>query len=137
MKIASITIYNKAGHKRELKFNLEGLNIITGRSSTGKSALSDIIEYCMGRSTCNVPEGIIRDTVSWFCVIFQFPADQILIAKPTPGDGASSCSQAMIRRGKNISPPEFKELLVNSNDDTVETTLSRMLGIQKIKQMWL
>ena len=110
MKIKSITIYNHSGQKRELNFNLNGLNIITGRSSTGKSALSDIIEYCMGRSSFNVPEGVIRDTVSWFCVIYQFPSEQVLIAKPTPDPGAASCSKAMLRRGNDLRAPDFDKL---------------------------
>jgi DNA repair ATPase RecN len=59
MKIKSIHIYSNDGRRRDVAFH-DGLNVITGRSSTGKSALSDIIEYCMGRSTFNVPEGIIR-----------------------------------------------------------------------------
>jgi len=129
MKIKSITIYSKVGHKRDLNFNLNGLNIITGRSSTGKSALSDIIEYCMGRSTFNVPEGVIRDNVSWFCVIFQFVSEQVLIAKPTPEPGFSSCSKAMMRRGNDLSSPDFEKLQINSNDDTIIPTLSHLLGI--------
>ena len=129
MKIKSIVIYSHTGQKRELLFNVNGLNIITGRSSTGKSALSEIIEYCMGRSAFNVPEGVIRDKVSWFGVIYQFGLDQVLVAKPTPAAGFNSCSVAMMRRGNNISPPEFNELSVNSDDDAVVTTLSNLLDI--------
>ena len=129
MKIKSIVIYSHTGQKRELLFNVNGLNIITGRSSTGKSAISEIIEYCMGRSTFNVPEGVIRDKVSWFGVIYQFDHGQVLVAKPTPAPGYTSCSVAMMRRGNNISPPDFNELSVNSDDDAVVTTLSNLLGI--------
>ncbi len=129
MKIKSIIIYSHDGRKRELRFNLDGLNIITGRSSTGKSTLSDIIEYCMGESTFNVPEGIIRDKVSWFGVIYQFAQDEVLVAKPTPAAKHVSCSMAMLRRGNNLTVPEFEELSVNSDDDAVVTTLSNLLGI--------
>ncbi len=133
MKIKSIVIYSHTGQKRDLLFNRNGLSIITGRSSTGKSAISDIIEYCMGRSTFNVPEGVIRDKVSWFGVIYQFNHDQVFVAKPTPAAGYSSCSVAMMRRGNNIFPPEFNELSVNSDDDAVTTTLSKLLGIPENK----
>lgn len=97
MKIKSIHVYSHDGQRRDLHFKVNGLNVITGRSSTGKSALSEIIEYCMGRSTFNVPEGIIRDKVSWFAVIYQFSQEQILIAKPTPNAGATSCGTVMLR----------------------------------------
>lgn len=129
MKIKSIHLYSYDGRRRDLKFHLNGLNVITGRSSTGKSALSEIIEYCMGRSTFNVPEGIIRDRVSWFAVIFHFDGEEVLVAKPSPGAGRSSCSTAMVRRGSELSAPDYDALIVNDDDSGVETLLSRLLGI--------
>jgi hypothetical protein len=129
MKIKSIHIYSHDGQRRDLQFKVDGLNVITGRSSTGKSALSEIIEYCMGRSTFNVPEGVIRDKVAWFAVIYQFPQEQVLVAKPTPTAGGTSCSTAMQRRGAQLAAPEFEELVVNTDDDSVVALLSRLLGI--------
>jgi hypothetical protein len=128
MKIKSIHIYSHDGQRRDVQFKVNGLNVITGRSSTGKSALSEIIEYCMGRSSFNVPEGIIRDKVAWFAVIYQFDREQVLVAKPTPPGGAASCSTAMLRRGAALPAPTFDELVVNSDDDAVVTLLSRLLG---------
>lgn len=129
MKIRSIHIYSHDAQRRDLRFRLEGLNVITGRSSTGKSALSEIIEYCMGRSSFNVPEGVIRDKVAWFAVIYQFEKEQVLVAKPTPPGGGSSCSTAMLRRGTQLPAPEFKDLAVNTDDDSIVELLSRLLGI--------
>ncbi len=129
MKIKTILIYSHDGRSRHLDFKTAGLNVITGRSSTGKSALSEIVEFCMGRSSFNVPEGIIRDRVAWFGVIYQFEGEEVLIAKPTPGHGRSSSSVAMIRRGVNLEIPQFAELAPNTDDDTVVATLSRLLGI--------
>lgn len=129
MKIRSIHIYSHDGQRRDLEFKVDGLNVITGRSSTGKSALSDIIEYCMGRSSFNVPEGIIRDKVAWFAVMYQFEKEQILVAKPTPARGGASCSTAMLRRGVELQVPEFGDLAVNTDDDSIVELLSRLLGI--------
>ena len=129
MKISSIHIYSHDGQRRDLQFRVDGLNVITGRSSTGKSALSEIIEYCMGRSSFNVPEGIIRDKVAWFAVIYQFASEQVLVAKPTPAAGAASCSTVMLRRGGQLQVPEFNALAVNTDDDAIVELLSRLLGI--------
>lgn len=129
MKIRSIHIFSHDGQRRDLQFKVDGLNVITGRSSTGKSALSDIVEYCMGRSSFNVPEGIIRDKVAWFAVIYQFENEQVLVAKPTPPSGGASCSTAMLRRGVQLEIPEFKDLAVNTDDDSIVELLSRLLGI--------
>lgn len=129
MKIRSIHIYSHDGQRRDLRFKVAGLNVITGRSSTGKSALSEIIEYCMGRSSFNVPEGVIRDKVTWFSVIYQFEKEQVLVAKPTPSGGSASCSMAMLRRGTQLHAAEFQDLAVNTDDDSIVELLSRLLGI--------
>ncbi|MEW6670103.1 MAG: DUF3732 domain-containing protein [Thermodesulfobacteriota bacterium] len=129
MKIREIIIYSHAGEIRRISFKVSGLNIITGRSSTGKSTLSEIVEYCMGRSTFNIPEGIIRDKVAWYAVIYQFSGEQVLVAKPAPASKADSCSRAMIRRGATVEAPSFAELQQNTDDDTVVSLLSELLGI--------
>ncbi|MFT3806742.1 DUF3732 domain-containing protein [Arenimonas sp.] len=129
MKIRSIHIYSHDGQRRDLRFKVDGLNVLTGRSSTGKSALSEIIEYCMGRSSFNVPEGVIRDKVSWFAVIYQVQNEQVLVAKPTPPGGGASCSTAMLRRGTQLQAPDFKDLTINTDDDSIVELLSRLLGI--------
>ncbi|MES1937719.1 DUF3732 domain-containing protein [Salinisphaera hydrothermalis] len=129
MKISSIHIYSGDGRRRDLRFKVDGLNVITGRSSTGKSALSEIIEYCMGRSSFNVPEGVIRDKVVWFAVIYQFENEQVLVAKPTPPNGGASCSTALLRRGTQLEALEFNELAVNTDDNSIVELLSRLLGI--------
>lgn len=129
MKIKSIHIYSHDGQRRDLQFKVDGLNVITGRASTGKSALSEIVEYCMGRSSFNVPEGVIRDKVAWFAVIYKFNGEEVLVAKPTPRGGGTSCSTAMVRRGAELQVPTFRELVENSDDDAIVTLLSRLLGI--------
>jgi hypothetical protein len=128
MKIKSIHVYSDDGRRRDVVFR-DGLNVITGRSSTGKSALSDIIEYCMGRSTFNVPEGVIRDKVKWYAVIYRFDGEQVLVAKPAPAAGALSGSVAMVRRGAVVEAPKLSELAVNDNDEGVVALLTQLLGI--------
>ena len=128
MRIKSIHIYSDDGRRRDVVFH-DGLNVITGRSSTGKSALSDIIEFCMGRSTFNVPEGVIRDRVSWYAVIYRFEGEEVLVAKPGPAPGALSGSMAMVRRGAVVNAPEHSDLEVNDSDDGVVALLTELLGI--------
>lgn len=48
MIIGAIILYSHSGAQRELTFKTSGLNIITGDSKTGKSAIIDIIDYCLG-----------------------------------------------------------------------------------------
>ena len=48
MQILEIVLYNQNGEKRALSLLLGKVNIITGSSATGKSAIIDIVDYCLG-----------------------------------------------------------------------------------------
>lgn len=58
--IDRIILLNKKTEKREVKLE-EGLNIITGDSKTGKSALLEIIDYCLFSKKSTIPKGIITN----------------------------------------------------------------------------
>jgi hypothetical protein len=85
LQIRSISIYSRDGERRDVKLKLGALNIVTGASKTGKSALLDIVDYCWGRNECTVAEGEIRKGVSWFAVHFDNDGEGILIARKNPG----------------------------------------------------
>ncbi|MFC3161233.1 AAA family ATPase [Chryseobacterium arachidis] len=72
MQIHKIILYNSIGETRELEFNIGKVNIITGESKSGKSALIEIVNYCLGSKTCEIPEGIIRETVYYFALTAVF-----------------------------------------------------------------
>lgn len=58
--IKAIIIFNKKGEKRVVPLK-QGVNIITGESKTGKSALVEIIDYCLCSTRCTIPKGKITD----------------------------------------------------------------------------
>jgi len=133
MKLKAILLYSHAGDVRRLNFKTSGLNVITGRGSTGKSALWDILEYCMGQSSFDVRVGIITERVAWYAVMFEFEGEDVFIAKPPPKDGHDSSSRVCIRRGKNLEVPPFDELNAIENDDAVIALLSSHLGFPSHK----
>ena len=49
-----------------IDFALNKVNVITGDSRTGKSAIVPIIDYCLASSDCLIPRDIIRDNVAWY-----------------------------------------------------------------------
>ena len=59
----------------------EGLNVITGRSSTGKSAIIEIFDYCTGNSENTVPDGIITDNVELYFIVFEVNNNGLVLAR--------------------------------------------------------
>lgn len=81
MQILELVLYGKNGQKRTLSFKPGKVNIIPGESKAGKSAVGDIIEYCMGGSSCNIAVGIVRDNVAWYGLLLQFNTNKIFVAR--------------------------------------------------------
>ena len=59
----------------------EGLNIITGRSSTGKSAIIEIFDYCTGSGVNTVPEGIITENALLYFVVLVSNNTQLILGR--------------------------------------------------------
>lgn len=129
MQIKEIILYNHEGKKRILEFELGKVNIITGKSGTGKSAIIEIIDYCLGRSEFNIPDGIIRKTVRWYALKLQINENQLFIAKPSPGIAGNTQSQVYFEIANHIEIPEMSTLVPNTNDDGINDYLTRQIGI--------
>jgi hypothetical protein len=129
MQIVSVGAFDISGRRRDVKFRLGELNILTGKSKTGKSAILDIVEYCLGRNTVTIPTGVISEHASWYYVLVQFPNERVLICRPNP-QGAST-GRAMVLIGDlDLTAPSFADLEVNADTEVVKDTLTERLRIE-------
>lgn len=78
--ISHIFLFNDNKEIRTLKFD-DGLNIISGDSKTGKSAVIEIIDYCLFASRSTIPKGIITDWTELYCIIFKVKEKNLIIAR--------------------------------------------------------
>jgi hypothetical protein len=78
--ISNIFLFNNNEESRTLKFD-DGLNIISGDSKTGKSAIIEIIDYCLFASRSTIPEGIITKWTELFCIIFKVKDKYLIIGR--------------------------------------------------------
>jgi hypothetical protein len=78
--IEAIILLDDYDGKRYVDF-YDGINIITGESKTGKSALVEIIDYCLCNSRCTVPKGKITDFATIFALIIVINAKRYIIAR--------------------------------------------------------
>lgn len=131
LQIRSISIYSRDGERRDVNFRLGALNIVTGASKTGKSALLDIVDYCWGRDECTVPEGEIRKGVSWFAVHFDRDGEGILIARKNPGPARRASDELYFARGVEELADDPSGFHKNITADGLKTQLSAMLGISE------
>ena len=128
MHILEIILYGKNGLRRILSLRI-GTNIITGKSSTGKTALIEIVEYCLGKSTCTVPEGVIRERVDWFALKLQFPSKQVLVARKNPEIEMNSSSEVYFEVADTIETPLKAPTRSNTTVEALVESLSQMVRI--------
>lgn len=131
LQIRSISVYSRGGERRDVKFTLGALNIVTGAAKTGKSALLDIVDYCWGRNECTVPEGEIRKGASWFAVHFDNAGEGILIARKNPGPAGRGSDEIYFGRGVDELPIDTSGFQKNITSDGLKTQLSATLGISE------
>ncbi|MBK8484647.1 MAG: DUF3732 domain-containing protein [Saprospiraceae bacterium] len=130
MQIESLIFYNSKGEKRILPFKTGKVNIITGESKTGKTAIIDIVNYCLGSNECNISQGIIRDVVEWFAIRLQFPSEQVFIARQNPSKlGVASTQSIFYSNADTVEIPELVELVNNSDTNTLKEFLTKKLSI--------
>ncbi|PPU87150.1 MULTISPECIES: DUF3732 domain-containing protein [Xanthomonas] len=78
--IRYIGVVDTGDNLHQVKFE-QGLNIVTGKSSTGKSAILEIFDYCLGSSEDTIPVGIITERAELFFVVWQFSGYFLVTAR--------------------------------------------------------
>jgi hypothetical protein len=131
LQLRSISIYSRNGERRDVKFKLNRLNIVTGASKTGKSALLDIVDYCWGRDECTIAEGEIRKSVSWFALHLDNGGEGILLARQNPGPAGKASDQIFFARGIEELPDDPSGFYKNTTGEGLKAQLSSLLGISE------
>ncbi|GHH99697.1 DUF3732 domain-containing protein [Neobacillus kokaensis] len=111
---------------KEIEFKLKKINIITGASRTGKSAIIPIIDYCLASGTCYIPVKTIRNACSWFGIVIQAENKQILLARREPGIQKST-DDMYIAEGGDVVTPELP--VKNTNKNVVKKYLDELAAL--------
>jgi hypothetical protein len=89
---------------QEIDFHIGQVNVITGASRTGKSAIIPIIDYCLASGSCAIPIEVVRDNASWYGVIIYTESEKILLARRAP-EGTSVSQECFVLRGSILAVP--------------------------------
>ncbi|WP_372088437.1 DUF3732 domain-containing protein (plasmid) [Tistrella mobilis] len=109
---------------RIVEFRPDVVNVISGASKTGKSAVIPIIDYCLASDKCAIPVGVIRENCSWFGVLIDTVEGQKLLARREPGDKRGTSDMVMIEAAE-IEIPKWIEKK-NTTTDVVKAMLNRL-----------
>lgn len=129
MQILDIVVFSHHGQRRVLSLETGAVNIITGASKTGKSALVDVVDYCFGAGECRVPEGPIRRAVAWFGLRLQIDSGQAFIARRCPDARSVSSEDCFVEVGDHVEVPDAGALRQTTNTRGLGALLTGWSGI--------
>ena len=78
--IRHLGVIDTSGRVHAVTFG-PGVNVVTGKSSTGKSALIEIFDWCMGSSERTIPEGVITTRAAIYFTVMKVHEKTILLAR--------------------------------------------------------
>lgn len=86
-----MVLWLKTGKKRVLKFENDKVNIVTGNSKTGKTAILEILDYCFCGSseTVTISREHIGENVIWYGVKFHINDKTYTIARGKISDSGT------------------------------------------------
>ncbi|WP_428508796.1 DUF3732 domain-containing protein [Roseateles sp.] len=106
--IASIFFIGEEGAFRIIELDPERVNIITGASGTGKSAVIKALDYCLGSSKCQLPVYVRRRCVA-VGVKWVRGADEMISCRQVPLVGKEPNSYMYVTTGRNLKVPRSVE----------------------------
>jgi len=115
---------------RVVDFALGTVNVITGISKTGKSAIIPIIDYCLGADKCSIPVNTIRDACGWFGVVFETAHGELLLARREP-ESQRATGDMFVVQGATVAIPD-RVKGPNANVDSVKRTLDELAGLTQL-----
>jgi len=107
--IHEIGVIDKQGNKHPVNFK-KGLNVVTGKSSTGKSALIEIFDYCFGSSENTIPKGVITASAAIYYVALSANEQDMVIARDP-----DIASKAFFRRVESFNSDDIDRDYFNSS----------------------
>lgn len=122
----------KAGKEvRTVPFETGKLNVITGASRTGKSAIIPIIDYCLASSKCVIPVDVIRDACSWFGIVVKLSGEKLLLARKSPIGDKIPTEMFRLRGNEIVIPSQIIE--GNTSVSEVKLLLNGLAGIPSLR----
>lgn len=128
-QLRAVLLYSHDSRRRDIFFDLNAVNIVVGRSGSGKSALCEIIDYCFGSGECHIP-GVVREASSWAAMLLANDSTQVFIARRIPPVDQLSSEDTYLSFGSHVDLPATEEGLTGTtNVSTMLRRLEQLIGI--------
>jgi energy-coupling factor transporter ATP-binding protein EcfA2 len=119
--------------RRDINLTPEELNVVTGASGTGKSALIKTLDYCLGSSKCELPAYVRRRCIA-VGVKWVAGEQEMIVGRIVPPVGQQTSTQMFVTAGHSLSIPTVtNEFQGVTTVDVAKSFLEKAFGIGDIR----
>lgn len=130
-QILKVILWPKSGASPRVVDLQPGMvNVISGASKTGKSAVIPIIDYCLASGKCSIPVGTIRKACAWFGIVIETFEGQKLLARREPGENRQTGDMFVLEGEVVEVPADIPEK--NTTSDNVKRMLDQLAGLSNL-----
>lgn len=109
------------------EFFQDKVNVITGASSTGKSSILKIIDYCLLQNRCNIVQDVINESVSWYGLLFYVDGKPYTVIRKAPT--VEHAEMVVIFRKEVYLPDDDPIIKDGDTRPKALVSLNKLLGI--------
>lgn len=117
--------------RRVLEFEKNKVNVITGSSSTGKSNILAIIDYCLLTNNPKIVIPVINENAEWYGLEFEVDDKVMFIARKKP-EIDTPVSDLIMKKGE--IPEKFYPSTNNIHINDARKRLDRLFGLRSAEQ---
>ena len=127
--ISNIFFLGVSGQLRDVRFEVDEMNIITGASGTGKSTLIKAIDYCLGSKRCELAAHVRRRSIA-VGVKWVAGNDEMIIGRVIPPVGQGTSTRMYTTSGRNLPLPTTLAAFDGATTvDAAKSFIERAFGI--------
>lgn len=130
--IVQVAFYGVGERRRTLSLRQDNVTILTGRSGTGKSAIIDAIDYCLGSKSCELPYFVRRRTVG-VAVQWSNGEVDVLVGRVVPDEGQGT-EKMFVQTGAGLElPGSFDDMQGPAPRATARKLIERAFKIADVE----
>lgn len=122
--IDAVVLFSTKGDQRRIAFQRNGVNVITGGSGTGKTAILDIVDYCFLASKHRISDSVINENVKWYGLELLVGGKEFFIARRAPHGNRVSDEYFFSQ-----NPASYGHPTANIDEDDLRHILETAFGI--------
>jgi hypothetical protein len=128
MRLQRLALVSRDHRLREIDLD-RPFTLIVGPHDSGKTAIHRIVEYVLGRGSCDIQKGVIRRNVAWYALRLQFKDRLLWLARRSPGADIGESDEYYLQEGDALGDLDPNAVTANSTLDGIVKRLSALLGI--------